>query len=196
MANLFENILGTIGIGAVPNYGLKNKSIRNFLFGEDARADKLPTMTRSQNQFLNQILSQLKGGGLGQGYEQGLGLLQDYLNPQSDLYKNFEAPYLQQFEQQTLPGLAERFAGMGAMGQGLSSSGFGQALGAAGSNLQTQLASLKSGMQRQSIGDILGQYNTQASLGLGQQPFAYMQTPASPGFLPQLAAAGAKAFMA
>jgi hypothetical protein len=44
------------------------------------------------------------------------------------------------FEQRTIPGLAERFAGMG----GLKSSGFAGALGQAGSDLERQLAALRS----------------------------------------------------
>jgi len=128
---------------------------------------------------MNQQANQL--GAQGGGYENAMGLLQDYLNPQSDVYKNFEAPYMQQFEQQTIPGIAEKFAGMGAMGGGLSSSGFGQALGAAGANLQTDLASMKSQMQRQSIGDILGQYNKLTSGIMGAQPFT--QEAQGPGTL-------------
>lgn len=121
---------------------------------------------------LGQQTNQL--GQQGGGYEQAIGILQQYLNPESDVYKNFEAPYRQEFEQQTVPGLAERFAGMGAQGGALSSSGFGQALGAAGANLQTNLAQLKSGLQRQSIGDIINQYNKLSGGILSAQPFSYM----------------------
>jgi hypothetical protein len=119
---------------------------------------------------LGQQTNQL--GGQGGGYEQALGLLQQYLNPQSDAYKNFEAPYRQEFEQQTVPRLAEQFAGMGAQGGALSSSGFGQALGAAGANLQTNLAQMKSQLQRQSIGDIINQYNRLSGSVLSAQPFS------------------------
>lgn len=47
------------------------------------------------------------------------------------------------FAQQTIPGLAERFGGMGSGGS-LNSSAFGQALGGAGADLQSQLAALQS----------------------------------------------------
>lgn len=137
---------------------------------------QLPTKNKQQMQLLQQMLGSLGAGGqLGQAQGQGLGILQQYLDPNSDIYKNFEAPFMQKFEQQTVPGLAERFAGMGAMGGGLSSSGFGQALSSAGSNLQTQLAAMKSGLQRSAINDIFGQYNQMANLGIGTDPFAYYQ---------------------
>lgn len=123
--------------------------------------------------------NQLSGNG--GGYENAMSLLQGYLDPNSDQYQNFEKPYLQQFEQQTIPGLAERFAGFGAQGGGLSSSGFGQSLGAAGANLQTDLASMKSNMQRQSIQDIIGQYNKISGGVMGAEPFSYVDQ--GPGLL-------------
>lgn len=168
-------------------------SLMDFLFGQDQKFKKLDTMSGGQNQLLQQLLQSLTGGGgNGGGYQQAMGLLQDYMNPQSDVYKNFEAPYMQQFEQQTVPMLAEKFAGFGGgMGGGLSSSGFGQALGAAGGNLQTNLAQLKSQMGRQSIQDILGM----TQFGLGAQPFAYANRPASPGFFPQMFGSGMNAMM-
>lgn len=120
-------------------------------------------------------------GGAGGGYQNAMGILQGYLDPESDQYQNFEAPYLQKFNQQVIPGLAERFAGFGAQGGGLSSSGFGQALGAAGANLQTDLAAMKANMQRNSISDILNQYNQMTSGVMGAQPFS--QVAQGPGTL-------------
>ena len=61
--------------------------------------------------------------------------------------------------------------------------GFGQALGAAGANLQTQLAQMKSQMQRQSAGDIFGQYNQMANQGLGTRSFENQYQPGSTGLL-------------
>lgn len=159
--------------------------LSDFLFGTKDKLKKRSTMNPQQEQFLNSILGQLmQMQGQGGGYSNALGLLQDYLNPQSDIYQNFEKPYMQQFEQETVPMLAERFAGYGGgMGGGLSSSGFGQTLSAAGSNLQSQLAQLKSGVQQNAIQSLLGQYNTQSGLGLGVSPFAYQNKQGSSGFL-------------
>jgi hypothetical protein len=154
--------------------------IFDFLFGKESKIKKLPTMSDQQGELFKSLLGSLQGGN-----NQAMNLLQQYLNPQSDIYQNFEKPYLQQFEQETVPMLAERFAGAGAQGGALSSSGFGQALSSAGSNLQTGLAQMKSGMQRQSIQDILGMNQ----MALGTSPFSYLQKPASAGFLPQLMAA-------
>lgn len=146
---------------------------------------KVPNFDRNQQNIYNQWNQQASQlGGAGGGYQNAMQLLQDYLNPQSDVYKNFEKPYLQEFEQKTVPGLAEKFAGFGAQGGGLSSSGFGQALGAAGANLQTDLASMKSQMQKQSISDIMNQYNKLTGGIMNAQPFSYMDQ--GPGMLSNL----------
>lgn len=169
--------------------------LSSFLFGSDDKFKKLKNFSPEQQQFFNQFMQQLmgmQGGENGGGVNQGIDILQQYLNPESDIYKNFEKPYMQQFEQQTVPGLAEKFAGFGGgMGGGLSSSGFGQALSSAGSNLQTNLAQMKSQMQRSAIGDIFGQFNTMTGQGLGAQPFSYGHQQGTAGLLPQMAVAAA-----
>ena len=86
---------------------------------------------------------------------------------------------MQQFEEQMLPQIAERFAGGGA----LSSSGFGQALGGAASGLQSQLAQLFSQLQGQAAQQQYGQYNQLAQTGLNHQQFAYNKQQGSGGFL-------------
>lgn len=150
--------------------------------GRDPSWNKVSNYTSGQRGLLNSDIKQARQLQQG-GYGDAMSLLQQYLNPQSDVYQNFEKPYLQQFEQQTVPGLAERFAGLGAMGGGLSSSGFGQALGAAGANLQTQLASMKEQYRRQSINDLLNQYNQVVNRGLGARPFENVYDPGTQGQL-------------
>ena len=155
----------------------------SFLFGSDDKFNKMSTMSGGQEKFFNQYMKQMQG--MMPGMKQATGMLQQYMDPNSDVYKNFEKPYMQQFEDETVPMLAERFAGMGGgMGGGLSSSGFGQSLGAAGSQLQTNLAQMKSQMQRQSIMDMLSQFNQMSGLGLGTQSFSYGHQPASQGLVP------------
>src|SRR5271170_2333198 len=99
-------------------------AINDFLFGNEGGNQQLSTLNGQQNDVLQQILKMVQQSG--GGVEQAFQLLQGYLDPNSEQYKNFEAPYLQQFNQQTIPGLAEKFAGYGGgLGGGLSSSGFG-----------------------------------------------------------------------
>lgn len=112
-----------------------------------------PQQMGVQQSALQQALSLLGG--------QGSGLSNQF---------NF-APIAQQartqFQQQTVPGLAERFAGLGS-GAGLSSPAFASQLGQAGAGLEGQLAALQSqyGLQQQG----LNQQLLNQLLGFGLQP--------------------------
>src|SRR4051812_1940185 len=102
----------------------------NF-FGKEESYKQVPTKTPQQMGLLNSNIKQTKQLQEG-GYGDAMSILQQYLDPNSDIYSNFEKPYMQQFEQETLPGIANRYAGANSMGSGLMTSGFGQSLGAAG----------------------------------------------------------------
>lgn len=149
--------------------------------GREPSWEKVSNFTPDQQRLFSKDIqrTQQSAG----GYQNAMGILQQYLNPESDIYKNFEQPYLNEFNQQTIPGLAERFGSLNAMGSGLMTSGFGQALGAAGSNLQAQLASMKQQYQRQSINDYLNQYNQSLNRGLNTQSFQNVYDPGKQGQL-------------
>lgn len=167
--------------------------VNTFLFGQEEKLKKKPTMSPEQQQFFSQFINQLmqmSGGGGGGGFGQAMQGLQDYMNPESEAYKNFEAPYLTEFNEQTLPGIGEQYAGKGA----LSSSGFGQALGGAASQYKSQMTGMKEGLRNKSIMDFLNYYLQQSGMALGKEPFAYHQKGASAGFVPQAASAAIKAY--
>lgn len=146
----------------------------NALFGGSSGPEKLPTLSRQQKLQQRTMQKSLRPEGqLGSAYGGALDLLKQYINPESPMFKSLAAPHMRQFQEQTIPGLAEQFAGMGAMGGGLSSSGFGQSLGAAGAGLQERLAALQAQIQQQAVQGILGQYNQQAGLTQGTPEFAY-----------------------
>lgn len=150
-----------------------------FLRGTPARATTLPTVTPQQaatnqqanlnsQQLMSYLVNNLMGGQQGQG--------------------RFDfAPIAQrartQFEQQTIPSIAERF---NTLGRGaLSSSGFAQTLGQAGAGLEEGLAAQEAqfGLQQQGLlQSLLGQL-----LGAGsQQQFENLYQPSQPGFLQSL----------
>lgn len=91
------------------------------------------------------LVSQLLGALTGQGGPQG-GVLGDLLN--SDALENRA---MRQFQEQTIPGLAERFAGLGAQ----SSSAFQQALGQSGADLSERLAALNLQSKQGLLGPLL-----------------------------------------
>lgn len=153
--------------------------VGSYLNSGDEGLEKVSNFDRGQQKFHNQYVKQTRDLQNG-GYNQATQHLLDYLNPNSGAYKAFEDQYMQQFQNQTLPGIAERFAGAGA----LSSSGFGQALSSAGSELQGNLAALHQQGGLNAAQGILNQYNQQSSNVYNAQPFSYMQQDKGSGFLP------------
>src|ERR1700679_312113 len=152
------------------------------LFGNSPEIQQKATGTRQQMQFggkdLIGILQHMMGQG--GGYNQANQYDQNFIgNNSQQAFNNFSAPYLQQFEEQLLPQIAERFAGRGA----LSSSGFGQALGGATAGLQSQLAQLFSQLQGQAAGRQQNQFQNLSQIGLGYNPFAYHERQGSTGFV-------------
>lgn len=157
--------------------------VGKLFFGSKDKTKKLDTMTPEQKNLLNQMMQMLSPQGqVGEGFGMSMDVLQDWLDPNGQAYQRFAQPYMDEFNQQTIPGLSERFAGMGGgMGGGLSSSGFGQSLSAAGGNLQNQLAQLKSGLMGQAAQGLMGQYNQMSGQSLGAKPFGYQHTKGGPG---------------
>ncbi len=116
--------------------------------------------------ILNTI-NQIKAGGGGMmniennpAYGQGMEWLQSMFND-PEFFSKFEAPMMRQFQEQTVPELANRFASMGSGGS-TGSTGFRNQLAREGSNLSTNIAALRGGMQQNAIPQLLG---------YAQQPF-------------------------
>ena len=149
--------------------------MQKMMGGGQEKNTQIPTMDKNQQQLFKKINDMLSGGSLGQGYEGAIDQQRQLMDPSSAAMQQFTDPMMQQFEQQTVPGLAERFAGGGAMGGGLSSSGFGQALSSAGSNLQSNLAQLKGQLGQQAAGNLTGQFGNLSQQSLGAQPYALQQ---------------------
>lgn len=170
--------IGT-GIGALIG-GLLGGTAGLFSGGaKNDKLKKLPTRTPEQEALHANILA----NAMGLGQNGGVSLANQYYNNllgenQQEAYNQFASPYLQEFQENILPMIGERFAGAGA----LSSSGFGQALGGASAGLQSKLAQLFSQLQGQAAGAQYDQYNQLAGLGLGHKPFAYEKRKGSLGF--------------
>jgi hypothetical protein len=134
---------------------------------------KIPTMSKPQEGLQNQLLQMLQGQ-LGQGgsFGQAQNYLQNLLSGSPESMQAFQAPAMRQFNEQIVPGLAERFSGLGAGAQ--SSSAFQQALGQAGAGLAENLQALRSGLQGGAAQSLLG-LPSQFLGAAFQSPFAYMQ---------------------
>lgn len=110
------------------------------------------------------IIESIKGGAgditQQPGYQKGNEWLMGLFND-PEFFKSFEAPLQRQFQEETVPGLANRFAAMGSGGS-LGSTGFRNQLAREGSNLHTNIAALRGGMMQNAIPQLM-QY--------AQQPF-------------------------
>lgn len=190
MANIFKSLLSFIGGGAGPGMYASNKSFRKganqFIGGRNPKVNQLQNYAPGQQGIFDEMINSLQGS-----YGQGLDVFKQYLDPNSEAYKNFEAPYMRQFNEETIPNLAERFAGAGANSGALSSSGFGQSLGAAGAGLQEKLARMKSEMQMKAAQGIFDQNRG----ALQAEPFSHYEDPGSEGQGANLVAMFIKALM-
>lgn len=120
---------------------------------------------------INDILSDIKGmRGAGTQdinqnpqFQQGQDWLMSMFNDPS-FFDKFEAPLQRQFQENTVPDLANRFASMGSGGS-MGSTAFRNQLGREGSNLSTNIAALRGGMQQQGVNQLQS---------YAQQPFQNM----------------------
>jgi hypothetical protein len=95
-----------------------------------------------------------------QNYQTGQDWLQSMFSD-PEFFNKFEAPITRQFEEQTMPGIANRFASMGS-GGATGSTAFRNQANRAGVDLATNLASMRGGMQQGAIPQMLN---------YAQQPF-------------------------
>lgn len=150
------------------------------IFGAPGTTQKLDTMNPQQNQLLAQLLSLIQGQGA-QGFGQGMDYFQDLLGGGEGGFQKFAAPYMRDFQEQTVPQLAERLTAQG--GGGGRSSAAAQAFGQAGAGLQEKLAALRSSLQGGAAQQLLNTFFQGTSQGLGARPFGYQYQPGDPGML-------------
>lgn len=128
--------------------------------------------SKKQKRFLEDIMNDvrnMKGGAQDitqqPGYQQGNEWLMSMFND-PEFFKSFEAPLQRQFQEEIVPGLANRFASMGSGGS-LGSTGFRNQLAREGSNLSTNIANLRGQMQQGAIPQLLS---------YSQQPFSNLMS--------------------
>lgn len=147
-----------------------------WLFGQPSRMEYVDLYTPQQQQYQK---------GQMQKSQQALGQAQDYyggiMGGDMQDFNMMAQPYLRQYEQQTAPGIAERFAS----GNSLRSSGFNQAMAQSGRELQENLASMGANMKMQAAQGLtgIGQYGGQFGGLQTQQPVFKPQTPGALDYL-------------
>lgn len=165
------------GIGAASGIGSNNQQ-----FGS--------TYSKKARSTLDQILDDVRSMKSAQDVTQnpqfntGTNYLNSLYNDQ-DFFNRFEAPLQRQFQEQTIPDLANRFASMGSGGS-LGSTGFRNQLAREGSNLSTNIGALRAGLQQQSLPQLFASsqqpfQNLLSLLNIGTQPTQNTYQPANAG---------------
>ncbi len=133
--------------------------LKRFALGNEPEFLQFSPYTPNQQQALQQLLQQGLGG----------------LTPQNLSFEPFEQRARQQFQESTIPSLAERFNALSG-GQGLRSSAFQTALGRQASELESSLAALRA----QHNLNLLPAYQNMVTLGLTPQ-YESIYTAGGPG---------------
>jgi len=146
-------LLSAAGAGAAGGAASKGQG-GNFWTGSQGGFDQVSKLTPEQQQQFGDLLQGI-GGAQGSGME----WLQGILSGDDEAFNKYEAPFKRQFEQETVPGIAERFAGLGSHGA-QSSSAMNQTMGQAGRELTENLASLRGNLQQNAMSQLQGLMST------------------------------------
>ncbi len=152
----------------------------------NSKGEEKSTYSQSQQDLLdNSISNGPQDLNKNAGYNQGMDWLMGMFND-PEFFNNFEAPLQRQFEEETIPGLTNRFAAMGSGGS-LGSTGFRNQMGREASRLQESIASLRGGMQQQGVNQLMqgaqmpiNNYNDWLKTVLSPQPNNVYQPPNNP----------------
>lgn len=158
-----------------------NDSVKKILFGSEGEFKKVPTMRPEQEEIWNKYKQAVENG-----FEDAANYYRQILADDPELYQQLFAPEIQRYERETIPQLAEQFAGLGS--GGINSSGFQQAGAAAGADLNERLASMRANLKNQAAS---GMSNLSQGL-LTPIDYTYYQQP-QPGLVEQAAGAGLQA---
>ena len=160
--------------------GNQNKPSGNFFTGYDPMDYQQTTLGPEQIPLYEQSVNAGLQRGAGGAFGTTADYYRDLLGNNPEDFNRFAAPEMRQFNEQTIPGLAEQFAGMGS--GGLSSSGFRNAAVNAGADLGERLGAIRANLRQQ---------GAQGLMGIGQQGLnQYLENihiPGQPGMLQGMA---------
>ena len=115
---------------------------------QERKQSRVKTYTKGQQSKIDQILRSIWTGTRyyqNQGFQGGQEWLNSLFND-PEFFNKFEAPLRRDFQERTLPGIANRFGGMGTHGS--FGGGFERAMGRAGTDFETNLGALRGGLQQ------------------------------------------------
>lgn len=147
----------------------------SFFTGTKGKWSQRSTLGPEQQGLYQQMLAALSGQGGGGAFGQAADYYRDLLSDDSKNFQAFAAPEQRRFNEETIPGLSEQFAGMGA--GGLSSSGFRNAAVNAGTDLSERLGAIRAQLRQQGAQGL----NQMGQFGLSPQFNENVYTAGQPG---------------
>lgn len=158
--------------------------LRNFFMGTPESFEQKSTLSPEQQKLFKQLMAALQGQGAGGAFGSAADYYRGLLSDNSADIEAFAAPELRRFRQETMPGLAEQFAGFGAGSGLLGSSAFKNASAMASTDLGERLAAMRAQLRMQGAAGLSN---------LAQQGFQpivqNIHRPRQPGFLESAAPA-------
>lgn len=147
-----------------------------FLSGTKGKFEQRSTLGKEQQGLYQQLLNAGQGAGAGGAFGEAGDYYRDLLSDNNSTAQAMQAPEIRRFNEQTIPDLAEQFAGMGS--GALSSSGFRNAAVNAGTDLSERLGAIRAQLRQQGAAGL-------ANIGQqGLQQFnENIYRPGTPGFL-------------
>jgi hypothetical protein len=122
------------------------ESIGNFFTGTPEKREQVSRLTPGQMPIQDQLQNAAQQRGAGGAFGTSADYYRDLLSNDSADFNAFAAPEQRRFNEQTIPDLAEQFAGMGA--GNLSSSGFRNAAVGAGTDLSERLGAIRAQLRQ------------------------------------------------
>jgi hypothetical protein len=146
-----------------------------FWGGSPEQYQQFPMFGPGQQGLYDQLMRASQGAGAGGAFGDSADYYRGLLGDDSQDFQAFAAPEMRQFQQETIPGLSEQFAGMGS--GALSSSGFRNSAVNAGAGLAERLGSLRASLRQNAAQGLQGI----GQMGMGNY-YNNVLRPAQPGF--------------
>ena len=134
--------------------------LKNFAFGKEFQ-----NFSPEQQQLINEALQAARSGN-----QNAMQWLNSILSDEEGAFEDFERPYREQFEEQTIPSILERLNAGGGMNKG--GSAISRQLAQAGRQFSGDLASMRAGLKNNAI----NQLHNFSNLGLQRKTTPYQTT--------------------
>lgn len=164
-----------------------NTKASSFFTGSPEKHEQVSTLRPEQEPLYQQAVNAGLNPGAGGAFGTAADYYRDLLSNDSQTAQMMEAPEQRRFNEETIPGISEQFAGMGS--GGLSSSGFRNAAINAGTDLSERLGAIRANLRSQGAAGLAGI----GQQGLQNYSQDVMTQPGSEGFLSKVAPAAANA---